>query len=201
METIDRHKKERLLNQKGKVIWLTGLSGAGKTTIALALEKMLYEKCFLTKLLDGDILREGLNSNLGFSPDDRNENIRRVAEVSKLFVNSGFICINSFISPTEESRNIARNIIGEHDFIEVYVNAPLDICEERDVKGLYKKARLGEIKQFTGISASYVPPSKPNIIIQSYNQSAESSAKELYNYIIPQISYNIKADSLSNIEI
>lgn len=191
MDFITKSEKESLLNQKGKVIWLTGLSGAGKTTIAGAVEKMLHRNGYITKILDGDILRTGLNANLGFSMDDRNENIRRVAEVSKILIDTGIICINSFISPTNEIRNIARNIIGDKDFIEVYIHAPLEVCEQRDVKGLYKKARIGEIKEFTGISSVYEIPQKPDITIQSYGKSIEKSAEELYNFILLHIKNEI----------
>jgi adenylylsulfate kinase len=200
MNLIAREKKEILLGQSGKVIWLTGLSGAGKTTIAVALENMLYKNGFITKILDGDAVRGGLNSNLGFSPDDRNENIRRISEVSKILVDTGIICINSFISPTNEIRNIARNIIGDKDFIEVYIHAPLEICEQRDVKGLYKKARAGEVKEFTGISAPYENPQNPDIVIHSYNRSIDESTRLLYDFILPRIAVTInKTDVLTGI--
>ncbi len=198
MDIITKNEKEELLDQKGKVIWLTGLSGAGKTTIAVALEKMLHRSGYITKILDGDVLRIGLNSNLGFSPEERYENIRRVAEVSRLFVDTGIICINSFISPTNEIRNIARNIIGDNDFIEVYIDAPLEVCEQRDVKGLYKKARSGEVKEFTGVSATYEIPSKPDITIQSYGKPIVQSAEELYKFILPQIAVMINKQTQSS---
>jgi adenylylsulfate kinase len=188
METSAKEKKEQRLKQKGKVIWLTGLSGSGKTTIAVELEKYLFNNGYIAILIDGDILRAGLNSNLGFSLEDRNENIRRAAEVSKLFIHTGIICITSFITPTEETRHIARSIIGKDDFIEVFLDTPLDICEKRDVKGLYKKARKGEIPDFTGISSPYEIPLHPNIKIRSYNRPVEESAHELYEYILPEIS-------------
>jgi len=146
-QILGRSDKETLLNQHSKVIWMTGLSGAGKTTIAKSIELELNKKGFLTQILDGDNIRTGINNNLAFSQDDRYENIRRIAEVSKLFVDCGIICINSFISPTNEIREMAKDIIGKEDFIEVYINSSLEVCEQRDVKGLYKKARNGEIKK------------------------------------------------------
>ncbi|NOU19587.1 MAG: adenylyl-sulfate kinase [Bacteroidales bacterium] len=200
MDFITKVEKENILNQKGRVIWLTGLSGAGKTTIAGALERMLYQNGYITKILDGDILRTGLNANLGFSTEDRNENIRRVAEVSKILIDTGIICINSFISPTNEVRNIARNIIGDKDFVEVYVHAPLEVCEQRDVKGLYKKARAGEVKEFTGISATYEIPQKPDIVIKSYGKTIQESAEELYNFILPKITV-LKNKQVQNSEV
>jgi len=154
-QILNRPDKEKLLNQKAKVIWMTGLSGAGKTTIGAGIEKELNVRGYLTQVLDGDNIRTGISNNLGFSEEDRFENIRRIAEVSKLFLNCGIICINSFISPTKKIRSMAKEIIGENDFIEVYVNTPLEVCEQRDVKGLYQKAREGKIKNFTGIDAPF----------------------------------------------
>lgn len=162
---LQRADKEQLLKQKGMAIWFTGLSGAGKTTIAIALERELYKKGFLSQILDGDNIRSGINCNLGFSDADRIENIRRIAEVAKLFVECGIITICCFISPTDEIRTIAKNIIGKNDFVEVFVNTPLEICEKRDVKGLYAKARRGEIKDFTGIDAPFEKPENPTIEI------------------------------------
>ena len=152
---IPKETKEKLLKQKAKVIWLTGLSGSGKSTIAIGLEKKLHQQGFLTQVLDGDNIRTGINKNLGFSEDDRTENIRRIAEVSKLFLNCGIITINSFVSPTEKIREQAKEIIGEDNFIEVFVNTPLEVCEQRDVKGLYKKARNGEIENFNNQELKY----------------------------------------------
>ncbi len=157
-QAIGRGQKEKLLKQKGFAIWFVGLSGAGKTTIAIALEKELYKRGFLTQLLDADNIRAGINNNLGFSEADRHENIRRAAEIAKLFVNTGVITICCFISPTESIRNCAKNIIGEKDYYEIFVNTPLYICEQRDVKGLYKKARAGELKDFTGIHSLFEHP-------------------------------------------
>jgi adenylylsulfate kinase len=186
---LSRQSKEALLKQTAKVIWLTGLSGSGKSTIAIELEKKLYEKGYATKLLDGDNVRTGINNNLGFSPEERIENIRRIAEVSKLFLNAGIITINSFVSPTIAIRKMAAEIIGQDDFIEVYVNCPLEICEKRDVKGLYKKARAGEIKDFTGIDAPFEEPVNPGIEIRTNEQTLEESVYKLLNYILPNIAY------------
>lgn len=157
---LNRGDKEKLLKQKSIVVWMVGLSGSGKSTLARAIENELHLQGHLTQLLDGDNLRTGINNNLGFSENDRLENIRRAAEVSKLFMNAGLITICSFISPTEEIRTIARTIIGEENFFEVYINAPFEVCEQRDVKGLYKKARNGEIKNFTGLDAPFEAPKK-----------------------------------------
>jgi adenylylsulfate kinase len=162
---LPRAAKEQLLKQKGIAIWFTGLSGSGKTTIAIALEKKLFEKGLLTQILDGDNIRSGINCNLGFSDADRIENIRRIAEATKLFVGCGMITICCFISPTDEIRSIAKKIIGEADFVEVFVNTPIEVCEKRDVKGLYAKARRGEIKEFTGIDAPFEKPANPTIEI------------------------------------
>ncbi len=160
---LQRNDKENLLGQKGKAIWFTGLSGSGKTTIAIALERELSKQGLLTQILDGDNIRSGINNNLGFSEVDRTENIRRIAEVTKLFVNCGVVTICCFVSPTEEIRNIAKSIIGETDFEEVFVNTPIEVCEKRDVKGLYAKARRGELKDFTGIDSPFEAPMNPTI--------------------------------------
>jgi len=176
---LQRSDKESLLKQKAIVIWFTGLSGSGKTTIAIALEKELNKRGLLTQILDGDNIRVGINSNLGFSDADRIENIRRIAEITKLFVNCGVITICCFVSPTEEIRNIAKTIIGESDFVEVFVNTPLEVCEQRDVKGLYAKARKGEIKDFTGITSAFEAPKNPAIEIKDDLQVEESVKKIL----------------------
>ncbi len=175
---LPREEKEKKLKQRAKVLWFTGLSGSGKTTLAIQLERHLFEMGYFTQLLDGDNIRSGLNANLGFSEEDRKENIRRIAEVSKLFVNCGVIVLACFVSPTEEIRQQAKEIIGE-DFVEVFVDTPLEICEQRDVKGLYQKARAGEIKDFTGISSPFEAPQKPNIHIQTANRTIEKTVKEL----------------------
>lgn len=180
---IYREQKEHFLKQHSKVIWLTGLSGAGKSTIAFGLEKMLFDNGYFAEVLDGDIIRNGINKNLGFSIDDRLENIRRIAEVSKLFVRSGIICINSFISPTNEIRKLAKDIIGEEDFVEVFIDTPLAICEERDVKGLYKLAREGIIKEFTGISSPFENPTKPNFTVYTKDAKPDDSIQILYNFL------------------
>lgn len=187
---LKREDKESLLNQRAKVIWLTGLSGSGKSTIAISLERLLHSKGILATVLDGDNTRSGMNSNLGFSLEDRQENIRRIAEMSKLFLNSGVICINSFVSPTKAIRQQAKDIIGEENYIEIYVNAPLEVCEDRDVKGLYKKARAGEIKGFTGIDSPYEAPENPFLEIRTDETDLSESTYVLYDSILPLITKN-----------
>jgi adenylylsulfate kinase len=182
-QILQRSHKEKLLNQKGVAIWFTGLSGSGKTTIATALEKELHAKGLLTQILDGDNIRAGINSNLGFSEPDRVENIRRTAEVTKLFVNTGIITICCFVSPTEEIRSIARNIIGKDDFVEIFVNTSLETCEKRDIKGLYAKARKGEIKDFTGIDAPFDAPMNPTITINTEEWTIEQSIRRILEYL------------------
>jgi adenylylsulfate kinase len=184
--TLNRADKEVSLNQKAKVIWLTGLSGSGKSTIAIDLEKKLYAMGFHTQLLDGDNVRTGINNNLGFSEDDRLENIRRISEVSKLFLNAGIITINSFVSPTNDVRALAKDIIGE-DYFEVYVKASVATCEKRDVKGLYAKARKGEIKNFTGIDAPFDIPENCDLIVDTEALSIEASVDYLIENILPII--------------
>jgi len=184
---LQKSDKEGFLKQRAKVIWLTGLSGAGKTTIGIALERALFKKGYLTQILDGDNIRIGINSNLGFTKEDRIENIRRVAEVSKLFLNCGIITINCFITPKSEMRDLAREIIGNNNYIEVFVNAPIDICEMRDVKGLYKKARQGQIENFTGIDAPFELPTNPDIEIKSDKLTVSESVSKIINFILPQI--------------
>jgi adenylylsulfate kinase len=186
-EILGREEKEAFLKQRSKVIWFTGLSGSGKTTLAKHLEKELYQRGFLTQILDGDNVRTGINSNLGFSPSDRLENIRRIAEVSKLFLNCGVITINCFISPTEEIRDLACRVIGKADFIEIYVNAPLEICEGRDVKGLYLKARRGEIPEFTGITAPFEIPAKYDLEIRTDLMSIMESVQKILDVVLPGI--------------
>jgi adenylylsulfate kinase len=186
---LQRKDKERLLNQEAKVIWMTGLSGAGKTTLAKALDEALYGRGHLSQILDGDNIRSGINNNLTFSDADRMENIRRIAEVSKLFLNCGIIAINSFISPTEEIRHMAMDIIGRENMIEVYINAPLKICEERDTKGLYAKARRGEIKDFTGIDSPFEKPNDTDLEIRTDLLTVEESTAKLVEYILPRITF------------
>jgi len=186
-QLVSRIEKEKLLNQKSKVIWFTGLSGSGKTTLAMALEKNLYEDGFVTQILDGDNIRSGINNNLGFSPEDRMENVRRIAEVAKLLLNSGVICICAFVSPTEDIRNLVREIVGENDFLEIFMSTPLEVCETRDVKGLYQKARAGEIKNFTGISAPFEIPQNAVLSIDTSNKSVEECVNLLLGKILPEI--------------
>jgi adenylylsulfate kinase len=178
--------KEKLLQQKAIVVWLVGLSGSGKSTLARGLENALHQKGYLTQLLDGDNLRSGINSNLTFTAEDRIENIRRAAEVSKLFANCGIITICSLISPTLEIRDMARSIIG-NKYFEVFINCPIEICESRDVKGLYKKARAGEIKNFTGINSPFEAPEKPDLEIRTDIHSIETCHNQLLDIIIQKI--------------
>jgi adenylylsulfate kinase len=187
---ISKEKKEKLLNQKGKVVWLTGLSGSGKTTIALQLEKELYKLGFLVQILDGDNIRAGINNNLSFSEGDRTENVRRIAEVSKLFLNCGIITINCFVSPTTKMRQIAKKIIGKENYYEIFINADLETCEKRDVKGLYKKARNGEIKNFTGIDSQYEKPNNPSLEINTSQLSIEESIEIILKNVLPQLKNN-----------
>jgi adenylylsulfate kinase len=175
--------KEKLLNQKGKVFWITGLSGSGKSTIAQHTEVLLHNKGILTQVLDGDNIRTGLNKNLLFSEEDRIENIRRISEVAKLFADCGIVTIASFISPTIEIREMAKSIIGEDKFYEIFISTPLSICEERDVKGLYKKARAGIIKKFTGIDAPYESPLEADLEIKTDNISISEAAQQLFHFI------------------
>jgi len=187
---LKRSDKEKLLKQRSKVIWMTGLSGSGKTTIAKYLDEALYSKGYIAQILDGDNIRSGINSNLTFSGEDRKENIRRIAEVSKLFMNCGIIIINSFISPTEEIRKMALDIIGKENFFEVFVSAPIEVCEQRDTKGLYAKARKGEIKNFTGIVSPFELPQTADITVRTDKQTIEESVNQLLDRILPLITTN-----------
>ena len=180
---ITKDDRERLLNQKGIVIWYTGLSGSGKSTLAHAVEEKLFENGNISYVLDGDNIRHGLNKNLGFSPEDREENIRRIGEVSHLFADSGIIAMTAFISPYRADRDKARELVPEGRFIEVYVKVPLDVAESRDPKGLYKKARAGEIKEFTGIDAPYEEPLKAELVIDTSENSLEESTEIVINYL------------------
>ena len=186
----DRQAKEIYLKQHAKVIWFTGLSGSGKTTLASMLEKKLFELNYFCQILDGDNVRSGINKNLKFTEEDRIENIRRIAEVSKLFMNCGIILICAFISPTEEMREMARQIIGEEDFLEIYVNTPIEVCEQRDPKGLYKKARSGEIKDFTGVSAPFEAPKNPFIAVDNTNPNMEETVRLMLKKVIPEIKFD-----------
>ncbi|MDA9809941.1 adenylyl-sulfate kinase [Flavobacteriales bacterium] len=183
-ELISRREKEILLSQKGSCFWLTGLSGSGKTTIAKLTAERLHSDGILTQVLDGDNIRLGVNNNLTFSEADRTENIRRIAEITKLFIENGVVTICCFISPTKKLRSLAKKIIGSKDFNEIFVNTSLEDCKKRDTKGLYKKAALGEIKNFTGISAPFEEPISAELIIPTQNLSAEDSSRILYNFAL-----------------
>jgi len=180
---VSRTDREHMLGQRGCTIWLTGLSGSGKSTLAVAAEQALQQRGRLTYILDGDNIRHGLNSNLGFSPEDRTENIRRIGEVAKLFTDSGVIVFTSFISPYRADRDQVRDIMGEGDFVEVYVSASLEVCEGRDVKGLYQKARNGEIPEFTGISAPYEEPDRPELVVDTGSQTLDQSVAALIEFL------------------
>ena len=186
-DILQREDKEAFLNQRSMVIWMTGLSGSGKTTVAKGVERYLHSRGVLNQLLDGDNIRVGISNNLNFSSEDRRENIRRIAEVSKLFMNCGIVTLNCFVSPTKEIRQVAKDIIGEENFVEVYINASVSTCEKRDVKGLYKKARKGEIKDFTGISAPFEAPENPELEINTSELSIEESVQKVLDYILPKI--------------
>lgn len=188
-QTLTRVSKEELLQQRSLVIWMVGLSGSGKSTLAKGLELALHQRGHLTQLLDGDNLRSGINNNLGFSEADRLENIRRSAETAKLFLNAGLVTVCSLISPTAEIRSMAKNIIGESDFYEVYINAPFNICAQRDVKGLYKKALNGEIKNFTGLDAPFEEPQNPDLEIRTDQEDYEASLQKLLDAILPRITF------------
>ena len=182
-----RKDKEDLLKQHSVMVWFTGLSGSGKSTIAIALERELHKRGLLCRILDGDNIRSGINNNLGFTEADRVENIRRIAEVSKLFLDTGVITIAAFISPNNDIREMAADIIGQDDFLEVYVSTPLEECERRDVKGLYAKARKGEIRNFTGISAPFEVPEHPALSLDTSILSLEESVNKLLELILPRI--------------
>ncbi|MDH3648537.1 MAG: adenylyl-sulfate kinase [Saprospiraceae bacterium] len=184
---MSRAEREAYLHQRGMVLWFTGLSGSGKSTIAIALEKKLFNHKYFAQVLDGDNIRHGINSNLGFSLEDRQENIRRIAEVAKLYKDSGIITLCSFISPTQAMRNMARGIVGQEDFLEIFIDTPLEVCEQRDVKGLYKKARAGEIKEFTGIDSIYEEPSDPVLHIQTENRSVMDTSDEVLGFVLGQM--------------
>ena len=184
---LQRADKEALLGQRGCVVWMTGLSGSGKSTIAIGLERRLHEQGIFTQVLDGDNVRTGINNNLGFSEADRTENIRRIAEVAKLFAGSGVVTICCFVSPTLAIREQAKSIIGAEDFIEVFVDTPLEECERRDVKGLYAKARAGEVKAFTGISAPFEAPERPDVRLETTGQALEATIDDLYEHLLPRV--------------
>ncbi len=184
--TVTRGEREQMNGHKACIVWLTGLSGSGKSTVAVDLEKRLWERGVRAYILDGDNIRHGLNKNLGFSPEDRTENIRRIGEVAKLFTEAGVVAVTAFISPYRADRDQVRAIMGAGDFVEVHVDCPVEVCEQRDVKGLYKKARAGEIKEFTGISAPYEAPEKAELTINTAGQSVEASVAQILGYLEKQ---------------
>jgi len=180
---MTRQDKEALLRQHGMLVWFTGLSGSGKSTVAMGVERELHSRGILCRILDGDNIRAGINNNLGFSADDRRENIRRIAEVGRLFVQTGIVTLACFVSPTEELRQMAAEIVGREDFLEVYVSTPLEECERRDVKGLYARARRGEVKDFTGVSAPFEAPREPALSIDTSRLSLEESVRAVVELI------------------
>ncbi|HLP13734.1 MAG TPA: adenylyl-sulfate kinase [Flavobacteriales bacterium] len=180
---VSRKAKQALLNQRGMVIWFTGLSGSGKSTIAASLDRFLVKKGYVTAVLDGDNVRSGINNNLGFSDEDRNENIRRIAEVAKLMAGNGLITLCCFVSPMKAQRDLAKKIVGEADFIEIFVNTPIEICEQRDVKGLYAKARKGLIKDFTGVNAPFEAPIAADVILETKGKTVEQNVEEVFTHI------------------
>lgn len=184
---MTRQDKESLLGQRGIMIWFTGLSGSGKSTVAMGVERELHAQGILCRILDGDNVRAGINNNLGFSAEDRIENIRRIAEIGKLFVQTGVVTLACFVSPTNDIRQMAREIVGEKDFLEVYISTPIEECERRDVKGLYARARKGEVKNFTGISAPFEAPVSPDIAIDTSKIPLEESVKTLTDLIIKRV--------------
>lgn len=188
-QTVARDEKEKLLDQRAMVFWFTGLSGSGKSTLAKGMERKLFHKGYMTKLLDGDNVRTGLNSDLDFTPASREENVRRVAEVAKLFLECGVITICSFISPTEKSRQLAKSIIGPENFYEIYVKCSLEICEKRDPKGLYRKVREGKLQNFTGVHIEYEEPVNPNFIIRTDNKTVRRSIRHCYREVLSLIRY------------
>ena len=184
-----REEKEQQLRQRGLTVWFTGLSGSGKSTIAVALERRLSQQGIFSRILDGDNIRTGINRGLGFSEEERRENIRRIAEVSKLFTETGIVTLSAFVSPTNELREMAREIIGKEDFVEIFVATPLEECERRDVKGLYAKARRGEIKDFTGITSPFEAPESPALAIDTTNLSVEEAVERVLEIIVPKIKH------------
>ncbi len=184
---VNAELRRKLTKQKPILIWLSGLSGSGKSTIANELEKKLYENGFLSYLLDGDNIRIGLNKDLGFSDEDRKENIRRISEVSRLMLDAGLIVITAFISPFEEERELAKTLVNKENYFLVHVNCSVEKCEQRDVKGLYKKARAGEIKNFTGIDSPYEIPSDPNLIVDTEKETVSESVEKIFHAISEKI--------------
>ena len=186
-QLIDRNTRASFLGQNGCVLWFTGLSGSGKSTIAIALEKKFMQENVYCVVLDGDNIRSGINSDLTFTAEDRQENIRRISEISKLFAEASIVTITSFISPTIEMRTKAKDLIGEQDFLEVFIDTPLEICEARDVKGLYAKARKGEIKNFTGIDSPYENPIDPAVHVRTADKSVDECVEDIMNAILKRI--------------
>jgi len=184
---VSREQREALMHQHAMLIWFTGLSGSGKSTLAVQLEAQLHARGFKTYLLDGDNIRAGLNKDLTFTDEGRVENIRRIGEVAKLMLDAGVIVLSAFISPFQSDRDQVRSIIGSQHYVEVFVNAPLEVCEQRDVKGLYKKARAGEVKNFTGINSPYEVPQHPDVVVETGNLSVEESISRLMNFIAPKL--------------
>ncbi len=187
MSFFNRSQKENVLLQRGIAIWLTGLPGSGKTTLAFSVAEKLTENGYFCQILDGNMLRNGINSDLGFSMDDRAENIRRAAEICKILINNGIITLCSFVSPTNKIRNIAKEIIGPNDFIEIHISTPIEVCETRDSNGLYKKARMGEILDFTGISSVYEKPEHSDLVIDTSNSGVESDSRRIIDFILPLV--------------
>ena len=181
---MSRSDKENLLRQRGVLVWFTGLSGSGKSTVALGLERELHSRGVLCRILDGDNIRAGINNNLGFSAEDRTENIRRIAEIGKLFVQTGVVTLVCFVSPTRDIRRMAREIVGGEDFLEVFVSTPIEECERRDVKGLYARARRGEVKDFTGVSAPFEAPLSPDLDIDTSVLSLQESVDKVLQLIL-----------------
>lgn len=180
---VTRQQRHRLLGQRGVTLWLTGLSGSGKSTLSRALEEALVQRGTLAYVLDGDNVRQGLNRDLGFSPDDRTENIRRIGEIARLFTDAGVVCVTAFISPYREDRQSARSLQHEGDFLEVFVSCALEVCEERDPKGLYRRARAGEIANFTGIDAPYEEPEAPEIVVHTDKHSVEECVNQILTWL------------------
>lgn len=189
---MSREQREQLLNQQAKLFWFTGLSGSGKSTLAVQLEAQLHQQGFKTYLLDGDNIRAGLNKDLNFTDEGRIENIRRIGEVSKLLMDAGVIVLSAFISPFRSDREQVKNIVGPENFSEIFVDAPLEVCEQRDVKGLYKKARAGEVKNFTGIDSPYEAPVSPDIHIPTHEWSVDQSIEKLISFAVPRIAMGKK---------
>ena len=186
---VSAEERQRLMNQRPRLIWFTGLSGSGKSTLAVQLEAALHAQGYKTYLLDGDNIRSGLNKDLTFTDDARVENIRRISEVCKLFIDAGVILLSAFISPFRADRAQVKSIVGDENYIEVFVDAPLEVCEQRDVKGLYKKARAGEVKNFTGISSPYEKPTHADVVIATDKMSVEESLDVLMKAIVPQLAH------------